>query len=167
MNPPVDNNAGKISCMVCTVNEDKLGQLKHQFEDDILLTPYLSYCWIFYCWESEAYSMTKHNHKSCLVPLKMLPLPVKILALTMKHSWARLYARLKPLKGKTVCKAPIRVKEDYIDIPPKLEAKHSNLELCMDIMFVYGMPMLTSTDHSINFRSFELLSRCLSKIFCH
>ena len=79
------------------------------------------------------------------------------------------------LKGKTVRKAPIRVKEDYVEIPPKLKVKHRNLVLCMDIMLVNGMPMLTSIYHSIHFLSLvPLINRmapelysCLNTIFHH
>ena len=55
------------------------------------------------------------------------------------------------LKGKTIRKAPIRVKEDLVEIPPEIRDKHKDIVYCMDIMYVNGMPMLTGIDHSIQF----------------
>ena len=60
---------------------------------------------------------------------------------------------IEALEGKTTHKAPTRVKEDYVEIPHKLKAKHSNLVLCIDIMFVDGMQMFTGIDC------------CLKKVF--
>ncbi|MGC9293591.1 MAG: hypothetical protein ACP5EP_12880, partial [Acidobacteriaceae bacterium] len=57
------------------------------------------------------------------------------------------------LKGKTTRKAPPRVKEDLVEVPPELKEKHKNLTFCMDILYVNGMPMLTGIDRSIRFRS--------------
>ncbi len=57
------------------------------------------------------------------------------------------------LKGKTMRQAPPRVKDDLVEVPRELKEKHKDLELCMDIMFVNGMPMLTAIDKSIKYRS--------------
>src|SRR4029079_7945564 len=57
------------------------------------------------------------------------------------------------LKGKTTRRTPNRVKDDLIEIPPELIAKHKDLVFCMDIMYINGMPMLTGIDRSIRFRS--------------
>ena len=79
------------------------------------------------------------------------------------------------LKGKTTRKAPPRVKEDNVAVPPELLADHKNLVLCMDLMFVNGMPMLTGIDRSVRFRSLiplenrtsEQLYSALDKVLRH
>jgi hypothetical protein len=55
------------------------------------------------------------------------------------------------LKGKSTRKVPVPVKTDEIEIPKELKEMH--LTLCIDIMFINGMPMLTSIDRSIRFRA--------------
>jgi hypothetical protein len=57
------------------------------------------------------------------------------------------------LKGKSTRNVPVAVKTDEIDIPQELKDMHKDLTLCIDIMFVNGMPMLTSIDRSIRFRA--------------
>jgi len=57
------------------------------------------------------------------------------------------------LKGKTVRKKSPIVKNDLIEIPPEILEQHQDLVLEIDIMFVNGMPMLTSIVTTIKFRS--------------
>jgi hypothetical protein len=57
------------------------------------------------------------------------------------------------LKGKSTRKVPVAVKTDEIEIPRELKEMHQDLILCIDIMFVNGMPMLTSIDRYIRFRA--------------
>ena len=61
------------------------------------------------------------------------------------------------LKGKSTRSKPNPVKSDLIEIPSELKIKHQDLTLCMDIMFVNGIPMLTSIDRSIRFRALIVL----------
>ena len=42
--------------------------------------------------------------------------------------------------------------DDEIDIPKELIEKNQDLTLCLDIMFVNGIPMLTSIDRTIRYR---------------
>ena len=44
------------------------------------------------------------------------------------------------------------VKDDLVEIPPKLLDQHRDLMYCMDIMYVNGMPMMTGIDKTIRFR---------------
>jgi len=57
-----------------------------------------------------------------------------------------------PLKGKTVRKKSPVVKNDLIEIPPEILERHQDLVLEIDLMFINGMPMLTSIDTTIKFR---------------
>ena len=53
---------------------------------------------------------------------------------------------IRAMKGKTTRKKPTPVKKDEVAIPKELLDKNSKLTLCMDVMFINGMPMLTSID---------------------
>jgi len=57
------------------------------------------------------------------------------------------------LKGKTVRKKSPIVKNDLIEIPPEILERYQDLVLEIDLMFVNGMPMLTSIYTTIKFRS--------------
>ena len=57
------------------------------------------------------------------------------------------------LKGKTTRQKPKPVTRDIISIPKALVKNHSNIELCMDTMFVNNIRFLTSIDKTIRFRS--------------
>jgi hypothetical protein len=57
------------------------------------------------------------------------------------------------LRGKSTRKVPVPEKTDKIEIPNELKEMHKVLTLCIDIMFINGMPMLTSIDRSIRFRA--------------
>ena len=57
------------------------------------------------------------------------------------------------LKGKTTRQKPKPVTRDIISIPKALVKNHSNIELCMDTMFVNNIRFLTSIDRTIRFRS--------------
>jgi hypothetical protein len=70
------------------------------------------------------------------------------------------------LKGKTTRKAPPRVKDDLVEIPPELKEIHKLVELCMDILFVNGLPMLTAIDRTTKFRScFALENRTKEELY--
>jgi hypothetical protein len=75
-------------------------------------------------------------------------------------------ADIGSLKGKTTRKKPIPVKTDWIEIPIELKERHHDLTLCLDIMFIYRMPMLTGIDLSIRFRTLIALnSRSGSELY--
>ena len=57
------------------------------------------------------------------------------------------------LKGKTVRRKSPVVTNDIIEIPPEITEQHRELVLELDIMFVNGMPMLTTIDTTIKFRA--------------
>ena len=60
---------------------------------------------------------------------------------------------LGSLKGKSTQQPPVPVRDDLIEIPAKLKAEHKDLVLCMDVMYVNGLPLLTAIDRSIRYRS--------------
>jgi hypothetical protein len=71
---------------------------------------------------------------------------------------------LGSLKGKSTWHPPARGKEDLIEIPPELTAEHESLTLYMDIVFVNGLPLLTSIDDTIKYRSVVPLTSRHSKV---
>ena len=56
------------------------------------------------------------------------------------------------LKGKSTRVQPPAVISDEIELPEEL-AGRDDLTLCMDIMFVWGIPFLTTIDKTIRFRA--------------
>ena len=60
------------------------------------------------------------------------------------------------IKGKTTRKPPPVARDDHIEIPDEIKSR-DNLTLCMDIMYVWGIPMLTAVDKTIRYRSIEPL----------
>ncbi len=61
------------------------------------------------------------------------------------------------LKGKGVRRTPRPAVADFIEIPKELVEQHRSIELCIDIMFACGIPMLTSIDRTIRYRSLNVL----------
>jgi hypothetical protein len=57
-------------------------------------------------------------------------------------------ADIGALKGKTTQSATEKVFEDIVEIPPKLKRK-KNIVLCINIMYVQGLPMLTAINKLI------------------
>ena len=45
------------------------------------------------------------------------------------------------------------MKLDNVAIPPELKKQHQDIELCIDVFYVCGIPMLTAIDRSIHYRS--------------
>jgi hypothetical protein len=61
------------------------------------------------------------------------------------------------LKGKTTRKKPTPVIEDYIEIPPELIHNHQHVTLCIDGMFINGVPFLTTVSRHIQYRTVQPL----------
>ena len=61
------------------------------------------------------------------------------------------------LKGKSVRTKPVPVVTDYVSVPKALMKKHRNVELCADIMFIQGLPFLTTISKKIKYRTIEWL----------
>jgi len=57
------------------------------------------------------------------------------------------------LKERQLGRSPLFAKDDLIEIPPEILKQYQDLVLEIDLMFVNGMPMLTSIDTTIKFRS--------------
>ena len=137
MNPPVERH----NYLVSSVEENKMGYTKRQFEDakrarrlyHIVGCPTV---------ENFKHILRQNIIKNCPVTIEDVNIAERIFG-----------PDIGALKGKTVHKSPIRVKEDLVEVPPELKDKHKNLIFCMDIMFVNGMPMLTGIDRSLRFRS--------------
>ena len=93
--------------------------------------------------------------KNCPVEMEDVDIAVKIFG-----------PDIGTLKGKSVRRPPNPVRENLIEIPAEIKAEHKNLTLCIDIMFVNGLPLLTAIDRSIRFRSLvPLESRSKSDMY--
>ena len=57
------------------------------------------------------------------------------------------------LKGKSVRQNPNQVLDDWIEIPEELREIYYDLILCVDLMFVNGIPFLTAINCTICYRS--------------
>ena len=61
------------------------------------------------------------------------------------------------LKGRTTRSNPTPVKADYIDIPDELLENNRDLHLCIDVIHVNQIPLLTTVDTTIKYRSVSVL----------
>jgi hypothetical protein len=61
---------------------------------------------------------------------------------------------ISSLKGKTTCRKPVPVIEDYIEIPHELIATQHSVTLCLDSMKVNGIRFLTT-----------ISKNCLGQVF--
>ena len=82
------------------------------------------------------------------------------------------------LKGKSTRPKSVPYKEDYIEIPPEILEKHSDLRLCIDLIYLDRFPMLTTIDDRIRARhcielkgersrSYDSLSKALDEVLRH
>ena len=56
------------------------------------------------------------------------------------------------IKGKTTRQRPVPLTRDQLEIPPELYER-SNLEMCLDVMYVNGMPFLTTITRALYYRT--------------
>ena len=61
------------------------------------------------------------------------------------------------VKGKTTRRKPIPMVNDQIAIPSELYERRSDLELCIDIMFVNEMPFMTTITCALYYRTAQFL----------
>ena len=64
---------------------------------------------------------------------------------------------LGSLKGKTTRRKPLPMVTDQIAIPEQLYEARSDLELCIDIMFVNNMPFFTTISRALYYRTAQFL----------
>ena len=57
------------------------------------------------------------------------------------------------LKGKSVRQNPNQVLDDWIEIPEELREIYYDRVLCVDLMFMNGIPFLTAIDRTIRYRT--------------
>jgi hypothetical protein len=147
-------NYAKPSFLIETVQENKKGYTQRQFEDAKQARKLYH---IIGC-------PTTENFKAILRQNIIRNCPVTVEDVNIAE---RIFGPdIGTLKGKSTRTKPIPVKSDLIEIPPELKKLHKNLTLCMDILFVNGMPMLTGIDRSIRFRTlFALDNRSESEIY--
>ena len=70
---------------------------------------------------------------------------------------------LPGLRGETVRQRPERVVPEYLDIPQDYYQLHHFFTLTADIMFVNGLPFLTSLLRDIQFGTAEHLPSCTAR----
>ena len=130
----------EISCLVSTQAENRSQFSNRQFEDAKRAR---RLCHIVGCPTVENFKhiLRQHIIKNCPVTVEDVNIAEKIFG-----------PDIGALKGKTTRKQPPRVKSDLVEIPPEIKTKYQNLEFCMDLMFVNGMPMFTGIDRTIRFR---------------
>ena len=61
------------------------------------------------------------------------------------------------MKRKTTRKKPVLVVHDPVEILRELIIEHKDLALCIDIMYMNGLPMFMNIDQTIHFRAAVLL----------
>ena len=69
------------------------------------------------------------------------------------------------LKGKTTRRTPNPVINDYIEVPQELVAKHKEVELSIDTLYVNGMPFLATISKDIKFRTCQWLEHKTMKVY--
>ena len=57
------------------------------------------------------------------------------------------------MKGKGTRKKPIPQSQDIVAVPPEVKRVHKDIHLHMDVMWVNGLPFLTSISANIMFRT--------------
>ncbi|KAL7577185.1 hypothetical protein ACA910_003520 [Epithemia clementina (nom. ined.)] len=57
------------------------------------------------------------------------------------------------LKGKSTRQRPTPIVNDYIEIPSELILQHEDVQLCIDTMFINGLPFLTTISRQIMYRT--------------
>jgi hypothetical protein len=60
---------------------------------------------------------------------------------------------MSSLKGKSTCRKSTPVREDTVGIPEELIVHNSEIELCIDIMYVNECRFMTTIDRTIRFWS--------------
>ncbi len=136
--PPNDSGGKRMSNLIATVKENKMGYTQRQFESakrarrlyHIVGCPTI---------ENFKHILRQNIIKNCPVTADDVNIAEKIFG-----------ADIGALKSKNTRSRPTPVKDDLVEIPPELLEQHQDLVLCMDNMFVNGMPMMTSIDRSIS-----------------
>jgi hypothetical protein len=141
MTPPNKNEEVQANHMISTLYENRKGYTEWQF---INAKRARKLYHILGCPTVENYKhiLRQKIIKNCPVTIEDVNIAEKIFG---PDSGA--------MKGKTTRSRPTPVRDDFVEIPQELKEQHKDLTLCMDIMFINGMPMLTSIDRSIHFRS--------------
>ncbi len=80
--------------------------------------------------------------------IKNLPISVEDIEQAEQIYGPDLYA----LKGKATRTTPKSVVNDEIKIPSELISKNNKLDLCIDVIYVCGIPFLASIDKQIKYR---------------
>jgi hypothetical protein len=152
-NVPCDGENGE-SFLVDSVEENKIGYTKREFESAKQARK------LYHTLGCPTVANFKHILRQNII--KNCPVTIGDISTA-----ERIFGPdIGTLKGKSTRKVPVAVRTDEIDIPQELKDMHKDLTLCIDIMFINGMPMLTSIDRSIRFRALIALdNRSATAIF--
>lgn len=61
------------------------------------------------------------------------------------------------LKGKTTRRKPRQVRSDVVFVPPELVKIHKDVILCMDVMFVNGLPFFATISRNLKFSTIQFI----------
>jgi hypothetical protein len=152
--PLHDDGGRQVSNMITTAQENTKGYTQRQFENAKRARRLYH---IVGCPTVENFKhILRHNIiKNCPVTADDVNIAEKMFG-----------GDIGALKGKSTRSRPTPVKDDLVDIPPKLLEQHQDLTYCMDIMYVNGMPMMTGINQSIRFRGLvPLASRVAPELY--
>ena len=132
----------EMSHLVSTVKENRIGYTDRQFKDakrarDLY---HMVGCPTV---ENLKHILRQKIIKNCPVTIQDVNIAEKIFG-----------PDVGTLKGKTTRRNINKVvKDDLVEIPPELLTQHDDLTLCFDIMYVNGIPIMTSIDKTVRYRS--------------
>ena len=69
------------------------------------------------------------------------------------------------MKGKTVRLQPEAVTKDYIEIPEELKDGNRSIELCIDVMWIQGIPFFVTTSKHLMFKTVTPLNNRKQQTF--
>ena len=143
--PPSKPTAVAASHVVSSVKENKLGYNKKQLERAKLARD------LYHAMGCPTVENFKHILRQKII--KNCPVTTDDANLAEK-----IYGPdVGTLKGKSTRQRPNPVINDLVEIPPEILEPHHELTLCIDNMFVNGIPMLTTIDTGIRYRALQPL----------
>jgi hypothetical protein len=92
-------------------------------------------------------SLRDYKHLVQTNQIKNCPVTLEDIKICEKIFGPDIYA----MKGKTTRKTPKQVINDFVEVPKELVEAHKHVVLCMDIMYIDGVPLLTTVSKYIKY----------------
>jgi hypothetical protein len=99
-------------------------------------------------------SLRDYKHPVQTNRIKNFPVTLEDIKICEKIFGPDIYA----MKGKTTRKTTKQVINDYVEVPKELVEAHKHVVLCMDIMYIDGVPLLTTVSKYIKYINQEDLT---------